>query len=109
MSEGASLEAAGVKSCQALTVGMSTFVEALGGLGARGPSPAAGRLASSLHFAQSAFKNVLHDLYEFNPDFLSSKVQSDAASRDEPSGTQAMSLWLIGVRSLHLAGAALKK
>jgi hypothetical protein len=47
-----------------------------GGLGARGPSPAAGRIASSLHFAQSAFKKVLHDLYEFNPDFLSSKRRS---------------------------------
>ena len=45
-----------------------------GGLGARGPSPGAGRIASSLHFA--AFKKRLHDLNEFNRDFLSSKRRS---------------------------------
>jgi hypothetical protein len=51
-------------------------------------------------------KNVLHDLNEFNPDFLSSKRRS---INGRTSRNAAMSLWLIGVRSLHLAAVALKE
>jgi hypothetical protein len=51
-------------------------------------------------------KNVLHDLNEFNPDFLSSKRHS---IKGRAFRNPAMSLWLIVIRSLHLAAAALKK
>ena len=77
MSEGASLEAAGVRSCgdaRRLTVGMSTLVGVRAALEARGPSSAAGRIASSLHFAE--FKNVLHDLKRINPISLVQKRRS---------------------------------
>ncbi len=47
-----------------------------GGLEARGPSPAAGRIASSLHFAQSAFKKRFARLVRIQPGFLSLKRRS---------------------------------
>ena len=77
MSEGASLEAAGVRSCgdaRPCTVGMSTLVGVPAAL-----EPEAHRLGPEglpLRSTLPRSKNVLHDLNELNPDFLSSKRRS---------------------------------
>jgi molybdate transport system substrate-binding protein len=61
-SEGVRLEAADVEraiTCQAQTVGMSTFGVGVGGLGARDPSATAGRLAPEHCFRRNAMKHLL--------------------------------------------------
>ena len=53
----------------------------------------------------SAFKNVLHDWYELNPDFLSSKRRSINGRAFRNAGNESVAH---RARSLHLAAAALK-